>query len=116
MLVTRDVEGKARIEFPMGKVLYQTSGPHQLHAALPKGDRIAFLDHPFPLDDTGTVAVIDLAGNKKTLTNQWARENGLAWSASGDEVWFTATDAGANQSLYAVTWTEDPRRDARAGA
>jgi eukaryotic-like serine/threonine-protein kinase len=103
MLVTRDVEGKARIEYPMGKVLYQNSGHISCTRLSPKGDRIAFLDHPFPLDDTGTVAVIDLAGNKKTLTNQWARENGLAWSASGDEIWFTATDAGANQSLYAVT-------------
>jgi dipeptidyl aminopeptidase/acylaminoacyl peptidase len=103
VLVTRDVEGKARIEYPMGKVLYQTSGHISCTRLSPSGDRIAFLDHPFPLDDTGTVAVIDLAGNKKTLTNQWARENGLAWSASGDEIWFTATDAGANQSLYAVT-------------
>jgi len=103
MLVTRDVEGKARIEYPMGKVLYQTSGHISCTRLSPKGDRIAFLDHPFPLDDTGTVAVIDLSGNKKTLTNQWARENGLAWSASGDEIWFTATDAGANQSLYAVS-------------
>jgi serine/threonine protein kinase/Tol biopolymer transport system component len=103
LLVTRDVAGKARIEYPMGKVLYQTSGHISCTRLSPKGDRIAFLDHPFPLDDTGTVAVIDLSGNKKTLTNQWARENGLAWSADGDEIWFTATDAGANQSLYAVT-------------
>jgi len=102
-LVSRDVGDKARIEFPMGKVLYETSGHVSCARLSPKGDRIAFLDHPFPLDDTGTVAVMDLAGNKKTLTGQWARENGLAWSAAGDEIWFTATDAGANQSLYGVT-------------
>ncbi|HSS43850.1 MAG TPA: hypothetical protein VLO07_00810, partial [Thermoanaerobaculia bacterium] len=103
LLVTRDVGGKARIEFPMGKVLYETAGHVSCARLSPRGDRIAFLDHPFPLDDTGTVAVLDLAGNKKTLTSQWARENGLAWSAAGDEIWFTATDAGANQSLYGVT-------------
>ena len=57
----------------------------------------------FPLDDAGTVAVIDLAGKKTTLTGKWASEGGLAWSPSGDEVWFTATEAGANRSLYAVT-------------
>ena len=89
--------------FPMGKILYETSG-HISYARLsPKGDRIAFLDHPFPLDDAGTVAVIDLAGKKTTLTSKWASEGGLAWSASGDEVWFTATEAGANRSLWAVT-------------
>ncbi|HTY40621.1 MAG TPA: protein kinase [Thermoanaerobaculia bacterium] len=103
LMVVRDVGGKSRIEFPMGKVLYETSG-HVSYARLsPKADRIAFLDHPFPLDDAGTVAVIDLAGKKTTLTSKWASEGGLAWSANGEEVWFTATEAGANRSLYAVT-------------
>jgi Tol biopolymer transport system component len=101
-VVVRDIDGKARIEYPIGKVLYQTSG-HVSYARLsPKGDHIAFLDHPFPLDDAGTVAVIDLEGKKTKLTSQWASEHGLAWAPSGDEVWFTATEAGANRSLYAV--------------
>jgi serine/threonine protein kinase len=103
LLVVRDVGGKSRIEFPMGKTLYETTG-HVSYARLsPKGDRVAFLDHPFPLDDAGTVAFIDLAGKKTTLTGKWASEHGLAWSPSGDEIWFTATEAGANRSLYAVT-------------
>jgi Tol biopolymer transport system component/predicted Ser/Thr protein kinase len=103
MLVVRDAGGKSRIEFPMGKVLYETAG-HVSYARLsPKGDRIAFLDHAFPLDDAGTVAVIDLAGKKTKLTGQWASEHGLAWAPDGGEVWFTATEAGANRSLYAVS-------------
>jgi Tol biopolymer transport system component/predicted Ser/Thr protein kinase len=102
MLVVRDVGGKSRIELPLGKVLYETAG-HVSYARLsPQGDRIAFLDHPFSLDDAGTVAVIDLAGKKTTLTGKWASEGGLAWSPKGDEVWFTATEAGANRSLYGV--------------
>jgi Tol biopolymer transport system component len=102
MMIVRDVGGKSRLEFPMGKVLYETPG-HVSYARLsPKGDRIAFLDHPFALDDAGTVAVIDLAGKKTTLTGKWASEGGLAWSPKGDEIWFTATEAGANRSLYAV--------------
>jgi len=101
-VVVRDVDGKARIEYPMGKILYQTSG-HVSYARLsPKRDRIAFLDHPFSLDDAGTVAVIDLAGKKTTLTGKWASEHGLAWAPSGNEIWFSATEAGANRSLYAV--------------
>ena len=102
-LIVRDVGGKSRIEFPLGKVLYETSG-HVSYARLsPRGDRIAFLDHPFPLDDAGTVAVMDLSGKKTTLTGKWASEGGLAWPPSGDEIWFTATEAGANRSLYAVS-------------
>ena len=113
LLVVRDVDGKSQLEYPMDKVLYRTSG-HISYARLsPKGDRVAFIDHPFPLDDAGTVAVVDLAGNKKTLTGKWASEGGLAWSASGDEIWFTATEAGANRSLYGVTLTGRMRVVAR---
>jgi len=113
LLVVRDVNGKSRIEFPMGKVLYETSG-HVSYARLsPKGDRVAFMDHPFPLDDAGTVAIVDLSAKKTTLTGQWASEHGLAWQASGDEVWFTATEAGANRSLYAVSLSGDLRVVAR---
>ena len=102
-LVARDVAGKARIEYPLGKVIYETPG-HVSYARLsPKRDRIAFIDHPFVSDDAGRIAVVDLAGNKKILTIQWARANGVSWSADGSEIWFTATEAGANQSLYAVT-------------
>jgi Tol biopolymer transport system component len=102
LLVVRDVAGKSRIEFPMGKILYETTG-HVSYARLsPQGDRIAFLDHPFQVDDAGTVAVIDLEGRKTTLS-RWAGEQGLAWTPSGDEIWFTAAKTGANRSLYAVS-------------
>jgi hypothetical protein len=101
-LIVRDIDGKSRIEFPMGKTIYETAG-HVSYARLsPRADKIAFMDHGFPLDDAGTVAVVDLAGKKTTLTGPWASEHGLAWSPSGDEIWFTATEAGANRSLYAV--------------
>jgi len=103
LLVVRDVAGKARIEFPIGKVLYETSG-YISDARLSRDNkRIAFLDHPFPQDDSGVVSVIDLQGNKKVLTQRWNKAVGLAWSPSGDEVWFTATDTGANLSLYGVS-------------
>jgi Tol biopolymer transport system component len=103
LLVVRDVGGLSRIEYPIGKVLYETSGHVSYARFSPQADRIAFMDHTFPADDAGTVAVIDLAGNKTTLTGRWASEHGLAWSPSGKEVWFTATEAGANRSLYAVS-------------
>ena len=101
--VVRDVAGKSRIEFPPGKVLYETTGYVSDARLSPKGDLIAFMDHPYSQDDSGTVAMIDTSGKKTTLTDRWNKEGGLAWSPSGDEVWFTATDTGANLSLYAVT-------------
>jgi WD40 repeat protein len=103
LLLVRDVGGKARIEFPIGKVLYETTG-YVSDARLSRdGQRIAFVDHPFSQDDSGTVAILDLKGARKTITPRWNKVGGLAWSPSGDEIWFTATDTGANLSLYAAT-------------
>ncbi len=44
----------------------------------------------------------DLAGKARRLTGEWSDLTGLAWSRSGDEVWFTGSDAGINSALYAV--------------
>ncbi len=102
LMIVRDVEGKARIEYPIGKVLYETTG-YVSDARLSRDNKlIAFLDHPYPQDDSGVVAVLDARGAKKVLTSRWNKAGGLAWSPSGNEVWFTATDTGANLSLYAV--------------
>ena len=104
LLVVRDVGGEARIEFPIGKVLYETTG-YVSDAKLSRdGKRIAWVDHPFSQDDSGWVALMDLSDpKKKTITPRWNKAGGLAWSPKGDEIWFTATDTGANLSLYAVT-------------
>jgi Tol biopolymer transport system component/predicted Ser/Thr protein kinase len=103
LMIVRDVGGKARIEFPIGKVLFETTG-YVSDAKLSRDNkRIAFVDHPFSQDDSGVVSVLELDGKMKKLTQRWNKAGGLAWSPSGDEIWFTATDTGANLSLYAVT-------------
>ena len=94
--------GKSRLEYPIGKALYETAGWISNLRFSPKGDRLAFIDHPLLGDDGGTVSVIDLAGKKSVLTERWASAIGLAWSPSGDEVWFTATATGFSRSLRGV--------------
>jgi hypothetical protein len=69
----------------------------------PKGDRIAFLEHSVPNDDGGTVAIVDLAGKKKTISGNYATIAGLAWSPDGSELWYTAAEVGANRALHAVS-------------
>jgi Tol biopolymer transport system component len=102
LAVVHVVDGKRRVEYPVGKVLYETAGWISNLRFSPKGDRLAFLDHPLLGDDGGTVSVVDLKGNKSDLTERWASAIGLAWSPSGDEVWFTATDTGFSRSLRGV--------------
>jgi Tol biopolymer transport system component len=103
LALVREAEERTRLEFPAGKVLYETSG----HISYPRfsadGDSIAFFDHPLPGDDRGSVALVDLAGNVRTLSPGWESVQGLAWSADGKEIWFTATGGGQLRSLYAVT-------------
>jgi len=97
------VNAQSRIEYPIGKVLYETAGwISHLHFS-PKGDRLAFIDHNLLGDDGGTISVVDLKGKKTDLTERWASAFGAAWSPSGDEIWFTATATGFSRSLRGVT-------------
>lgn len=102
LAVVHDVAGKERLEFPVGHVLYETSGWISHVRVSPDGRSIAFLDHPILDDDEGGVSVVDLAGKKTVLSTGWESEEGLAWSPDGKEVWFSATHAGLDLQIYAV--------------
>ena len=112
LAIVRSIGGRNRLEFPIGKTLYETAGFISHPRISPQGDRIAFLDHPLLGDASGAVAVIDLAG-KKTPLSSWVSEWGLAWSPTGDEVWFTASEVGVNNALHAVTLSGRHRLVAR---
>ena len=66
------------------------------------GRRIAFLEDPTGRGAGGKVAVVDLDGQVTPLTDDWPSARGLAWSPTGDEVWFAAGDSRTNRALRAV--------------
>ncbi len=114
LAVVRNVSGRERLEYPIGKVLYETSGGWISYPRVsPKGDAVAFIDHSNQGDDGGSVAVVDLSGNKKKLTRDWYGTGGLAWSPSGEEVWFTASELGVDHYLSAVSLAGKERLVAR---
>jgi len=102
LAVVHHTEGRYRIEYPIGQVLYQSDGwiSHLRFSA--QGDNIAFIDHPALWDDRGAVCLIDLGGHRNVLTQEWESAIGLAWSPDGKEVWFTAVEQGGNRKLLAV--------------
>ena len=102
LVIVRTVEGLNRLELPAGKVLYQTSGWISHPRVSPRGEWVAFLDHPARGDDAGLVAVVDRQGDKKVLTGSYSTAEGLAWSPSGEEVWYTAAKEGSARALRAV--------------
>ena len=110
LAVVRNFGGRNRLEYPIGKALYETGGWIGHPRVSPKGDRIAFIDHPIQGDDSGSLAVVDLAGNRKALSGEWYTIQGLAWSPDGNEVWFTASKSGVDRTLYAVTLDGKERR------
>ena len=103
LAIVREEAGVTRIEFPMGTVLYQTTGWISHARVSPKGNHIAFLDHPYRGDDMGAVSAVDLSKNVKTLSAGWTSARGLAWSPDGAEILFTAFKSGVGRSLYAVS-------------
>ncbi len=93
-----------RLEYPVGKVLFESINWISHPKISPDGKRIAFADHENPSgDDEGSVAVIDLDGHEKKLSSGWSSEEGILWSPAGDEIWFTASNSGGAENLHGVT-------------
>jgi eukaryotic-like serine/threonine-protein kinase len=100
--VVRCAGNEQTLEFPIGKVLYHTNGYISHVRTAPQSDVVAFCDHPVLGDDRGYVAIVDVTGKLTRLTRQWSSLRGLAWSPSGREVWFTASEKEDAQILFAV--------------
>src|SRR5271165_1956218 len=91
------------LEYPLGKILYETTGWVSDPRFSRDGKRIAFLDHPIFGDDQGYAAVVDLENHYKRLSESFTSAQGLTWSPKGDEIWFSAVHDGVYRSLYATT-------------
>ena len=115
LAVVRNVNGLDHLEYPVGKVLCQVGGYLSDLRFSPRGDKIAFFEHPIRWDDRGLVAVVDMAGKKTVLSEGYWGEEGLTWSPGGDEVLFSAGMAYNNFKVYAVDLS-GKRREALGSA
>jgi Tol biopolymer transport system component len=104
LAVVTAVAGQQRVEYPIGHVLFQTNGWISNLRFSPDGKMLAFMLHP-QNSFAGSVDVVDLKGSHRVLSSGWISEYGLAWSATGNEIWFTATTFGHAYSLFALTLT-----------
>ena len=101
LAIIREVNGKDRLEFPIGNVLRETSGYFSDLRFNPAGDRIAYFEHPWKYDDRGSVDITDLKGNTTVMADGYWAVEGLAWSPDGREVIYSASD-GKGLSVYAT--------------
>jgi WD40 repeat protein/predicted Ser/Thr protein kinase len=101
LAVARHVGNRNRLEYPIGKVLYDAPGWVGDVRVSPDGRLVAFIDHPLRGDNVGNVKVVDTDG-KVRLTGPFAI-SGLAWSPRGDEVWSSGSDSISATSLSGKT-------------
>ena len=103
LAVVHNVAGKSLLEYPIGKVLYETGGWIGHIRFSPDGKAIAFLDHPAS-SDGGAVSIIGATGGKKRdLSGGWLSLEGLAWRRDGGEILFSGTKTGVAWKVYGVT-------------
>jgi serine/threonine protein kinase len=92
-----------RLEFPIGKVLYESKGWISMARVSPKGDLVAIVDHPVAGDTPGSVVVVDRAGRSRVLSTGWSSVISACWSPDADEIWFSATQTGIRLGIWSVT-------------
>jgi serine/threonine protein kinase/Tol biopolymer transport system component len=120
LAVVREAGNSRRLEYPIGKVLYETVGWISHPRVSPDGKLVAVTDHPQRGDNLGRVLVLDTSG-KKRLEGPDAG-TGLAWSKDGKEVWYSGATLGAVSlsgkdrnvaNFMGFTTLEDVSRDGR---
>ncbi len=103
----------SHLEFPPGTVIYEPQGWVSHVRFSPDGKFLAVADH-VPGGDDGRVVILDIHGNVKSSSSYFSSVEGLAWSANGKEVWFSAVPSGSARSLYGLDFSGKERLIYRA--
>jgi Tol biopolymer transport system component len=103
LAIIRELHGVDRLEYPIGHVLREASGYMTDVRVSPRGDRVAFFEHPRKWDDRGSVNVVDLDGRSTVLSDGYWSARGLAWSPDGREILFSASLSGGSYDVHGVT-------------
>jgi Tol biopolymer transport system component len=98
--------GGARLEYPIGKVVYRTAGFIFDMRASPDGEVIA-VEETRPVTfqgGSGWIGLIDRSGKRTTVYDGWVRNCGVAWLPGGKEFVFAIPDSsGSYREVYAAS-------------
>jgi len=102
LAILRTVDGRDRLEYPIGKVLHTTTGYLSDLKVSPNDNRIAFFEHPQKWDDRGALRVVDRDGRVTTLADGYWGAEGIAWTRDGRGIVYAASETGADYALRSV--------------
>jgi hypothetical protein len=117
LAVSRWVQGKCRLEYPLGRVLHETGQRVPVIRISPRGDKVAFIEElsvAGSLANTSRLIVVDRTGKKKALFDGWGT-GAIAWSASGREIWLDSWEDVGAMGLRAVALSGQSRLIAQVG-
>jgi eukaryotic-like serine/threonine-protein kinase len=98
------VRARTKLEFPIGKVLFQSAGWLSHPRFSPDGKSISFIDHPSFGALIGSFVTCDLKGTAKVIAKGFDSAGGVAWAPNGKEVWISGTRGGETaQQIFAIS-------------
>lgn len=91
LAIVRYLPDKAicQLEYPIGNVLYTAAAIDDLRFS-PNGMYLAFIPHDNPYDDRGSAVILRTNRAKVASSTLYESAQGLVWTRSGDEIWFTS--------------------------
>jgi eukaryotic-like serine/threonine-protein kinase len=103
MALVRHTEGKYRVEYPRGKVIFESYRPLAYLRISPDGKSLAVAQSVGDSGDGGSVLVLDATGKELQHSEAYVSVEGVAWPPSGDEVWLAGTkDKGWADAIHAL--------------
>jgi eukaryotic-like serine/threonine-protein kinase len=109
LALVRKVALKYRLEYPVGTVLYETEDrPPAFPRVSRDGKLIAFFEHDVAVGDY-SLCIVGPHHSKQVLSRGWRGVGWLNWSPTGDEIWFSGTQAGGDPAVYAVDLSSQQR-------
>jgi Tol biopolymer transport system component len=105
LAVCRLEGNRNRIEYPIGKVLFEPAVWASNVRFSPDGRHLAFLDHPQGGNNDGYIKIIDTSGAVRVTGPFIQGGGGLAWSPDGREVWYSGIQATSLQGKSRQVWS-----------
>ncbi|MGB6877738.1 MAG: protein kinase [Candidatus Acidiferrales bacterium] len=104
MAAIREANGKFQVEFPLGKVIYESQTWLNFLRVSPHGDAVAFAQYSTDGADIGKVIILDKNGKQLARTEEYVSVEGIAWEPSGNRVLFAGSkNGGWADSIHALT-------------